>query len=103
MSDDLIEHHFTLRIHVRTGHFGSTEHAERCGIAYLLQQAAQKIQSSAPDSAPSAHLVDSGGHVIGDYSFGVGMLCGPGPGFDQTHVNLQPGDKITGAARARRA
>jgi hypothetical protein len=73
--------HFTLTIHTRTGHFGETSAAERAGIAQLLHQAAQEIGSG---RAPSP-LKDGGGHVVGHYEFGPGMICGPGPGFDETH------------------
>jgi hypothetical protein len=99
---DLIDLHFVLRIHVRTPHFGETEAGERAGIARLLHQAAQEIQSG----APATHLRDSGGHVVGDYEFGPGMLAGPGPGFDKTHRSVPPasmGGKIIGDARARKA
>jgi hypothetical protein len=98
---DMIEHHFVLRIHVRTGHFGETANAERHGIAALLHQAAQQIGSG----APATPLKDGGGHVIGDYEFGPGMLNGPGAGFDQTHYRVPPvnwGGKISGDARARK-
>lgn len=75
---------FTLVINARTQHFGETATAERHGIARLLNQAAQEIMSG---GAPSP-LKDSGGHVIGSYSFGAGMICGPGEGFDRTNHNV---------------
>jgi hypothetical protein len=82
MADD----HFVLRIHVRTGHFGESSMAERHGIAAILRQAAQEIGSG----APATPLKDTGGHVIGEYEFGPGMINGPGAGFDQTHRSVPP-------------
>jgi hypothetical protein len=87
--------HFILRIDTRTGHFGETEAAERTGIADILRQAAQQI-GSASKPAP---LKDSGGHEVGLYEFGPGMICGPGKGFDETHRNVPSvlhGGKIGG-------
>jgi hypothetical protein len=77
---------FTLTIHTRTGHFGETPAAERHGVARLLQQAIQEIMSG---GAPSP-LKDSGGHVVGHYEFGPGMISGPGEGFDRTNRNVPP-------------
>lgn len=75
---------FTLTIDVRTGHFGETATSERHGVARLLHQAAQEIMSG---GAPSP-LKDSGGHVIGHYEFGPGMINGPGEGFDRANRNV---------------
>jgi hypothetical protein len=76
--------HFTLTIHTRTGHFGESAAQERAGIARLLHQAAQEIGSSAPPTP----LKDGGGHEVGSYEFGPGMICGPGAGFDATYRNV---------------
>jgi len=76
--------HFSLTIHIRTGHFGETDAAERAGVARLLHLAAQEIGSGA---APTP-LKDGGGHVIGSYEFGPGMICGPGKGFDETYRSV---------------
>jgi hypothetical protein len=80
-----MDNHFTLTIHTRTGHFGSTASSERAGIAYFLHQAAQQIASG----APATPLLDRG-HVIGDYKFGSGMINGPGPDFDRTNIDVKP-------------
>jgi hypothetical protein len=77
--------HFTLTIHTRTGHFGETATAERAGIADILRKAAQQIGSA----SPVAPLKDTGGHEVGSYEFGPGMICGPGAGFDETHRNVR--------------
>jgi hypothetical protein len=76
--------HFVLTVDIRTGYFGETAATERQAIAALLHQAAQQIGSSKPPSA----LKDSGGHEIGRYEFGPGMICGPGEGFDETYRNV---------------
>jgi hypothetical protein len=76
--------HFVFTIHTRTGHFGESAAAERQAIVGLLRQAAQQIGSASPASP----LKDSGGHEIGSYEFGSGMINGPGEGFDQTYRNL---------------
>lgn len=86
--------HFVLTIHTRTGHFGETASAERNGIASLLHTAAQQIGSGA---APTP-IKDSGGHVIGHYEFGPGMISGPGPGFEQTNRNVPP-ERLGGKTR----
>jgi hypothetical protein len=76
--------HFTLTIHTRTGHFGETGATERAGVVDILRQAAQQIGAA---TSPTP-LKDSGGHEIGRYEFGPGMICGPGAGFDETHRNV---------------
>jgi hypothetical protein len=76
--------HFILRIHTRTGHFGETAAAERDGIVSILRQAAQQIGSG----AAATPLKDTGGHIVGEYEFGPGLINGPGAGFDQTHRNV---------------
>lgn len=78
--------HFVLEIDTRTPHFGETAAAERAGIVALLRAAAQEIGSGA---APTP-LRDGGGHVVGRYTFGEGMINGPGEGFDKTHRSLPP-------------
>jgi hypothetical protein len=85
--------HFVLTIHTRTGHFGETAAQERGGIARLLHLATQEIQSGA---APTP-LKDAGGHIVGHYEWGPGMINGPGAGFDHLNRNvpsIQQGGKI---------
>ncbi|MHC2536008.1 hypothetical protein [Bradyrhizobium diazoefficiens] len=77
--------HFHLLIHTRTGHFGETSMSERQAVADLLRRAAQEIASG----APAAPLKCSGGHVVGDYEFGPGMVNGDGK-IDRTHMQTPP-------------
>ena len=80
--------HFTLTIHTRTGHFGSTAASERAGIAYMLQEAARQIGSG----APATPLMDRG-HEIGRYEFGSGMINGAGSSWDQTNLHALPANQ----------
>src|SRR5438132_14307017 len=79
---------FSLTIDVRTGMFGDSDAAERQGVARLLRQAAQEIQSG----APATPLMDSG-HRIGSYEFGPDMINGPGASYDRTNIHLKPANE----------
>jgi hypothetical protein len=76
---------FTLEIHTRTAQFGEDENCERLAVAYALQQAAREIASG----GSSRTLMDTGGHIIGHFEYGQGMINGPGYGFDQTNLRVK--------------
>jgi predicted neutral ceramidase superfamily lipid hydrolase len=66
---------FTLTIHTRTSHhFSHTSAGEREGVAALLQQAARQITNSA---AKAGSLISSDNQIVGEYSFGEGMINQP--------------------------
>jgi predicted neutral ceramidase superfamily lipid hydrolase len=66
---------FTLTIHTRTSHhFSHTSAGEREGVAELLRQAARQITASAAAAGP---LISSDGQVVGEFSFGEGMINQP--------------------------
>lgn len=80
---------FTFRIHTRTGSFGEAGHQESDEVARLLTAAAQAIRSGAAiDNPEQRQLKCRSGHVVAEFSFGEGMIRGPGAGFDTTNYRL---------------
>jgi hypothetical protein len=77
---------FKLEIHARTAQFGSDANCERLAVGYLLRQAVQEIMSG----GSNRKLTDTGGHCVGSFEYGVGMINGPGSGFDQTNLRIKP-------------
>jgi hypothetical protein len=65
---------FTLTIHTRTIGFGEDRRQENHAAAKILTDAAHRIMTG---HGPIA-LKDNAGNDVAEYSFGEGMLNGPG-------------------------
>lgn len=80
---------FSFVVHTRTGSFGEAAHQESDEIARLLTAAAQAVKSGAAlDRPEQRQLKCRSGHVVAEFSFGEGMIRGPGAGFDQTNYRV---------------
>lgn len=99
MSD--AENFFTLRIFKRTGSFGEQAHSENAQVAGLLHAAANKIASGvALDRPEDRQLKCNGGIVVAEFSFGAGMIRGPGAGFDRRDFSAPSAHEVANARRA---
>jgi len=91
---------FVLKIHRRTGSFGESAAGENAQMAQLLHSAANKIASGAPlDQSSDRELKCNAGLVVGEFSFGSGMIRGPGPGFDRKDFSAPSAMELANAPR----
>lgn len=66
---------FTLTIHTRTGSFGEAAHQESDEVGRILRAADHVIRSGSPiDKPEQRQLKCRNGEVVGEFSFGEGML-----------------------------
>jgi hypothetical protein len=92
---------FVFRIFKRTGSFGETAAQESDEVGRLLRAAEQMIRSGVPlDQPEQRQLKCRAGHVVADFTYGAGMIRGPGPGFDRTHMQLPSAMELANRPRS---
>ena len=91
---------FTFRIFKRTGSFGESGHSESDEVARLLTAAAHAIKSGVPLDQPEQRQVKCrSGHAVAEFTFGPGMIRGPGPGFDRRDMQIPSAMELANAPR----